>query len=95
MSSASVLNPTPHYYSGTPGVIASYSSLTLLVPQPFVHTVVPQVKIPKLSIKKFSGDLTKWVTFWDSFNSAIHSNPSLSSMNKFNYLMSLVDSSAA
>lgn len=59
------------------------------------HAVIPRVKLPKLSIKRFNGDLTKWVTYWDSFNSSIHSNPSLSSVDKFNYLMSLVESSAA
>lgn len=60
------------------------------------HTpVTSQVKLPKLSMKRFNGDLTKWMTFWDSFNSSIHSNPSLSSIDKFNYLMSLVESSAA
>ena len=37
------------------------------VTRPSVHAAVPQVKLPKLSIKKFGGDLTKWVTFWDTF----------------------------
>ena len=53
------------------------------------------MKLPKLSIKKFNGDLTKWVTFWDSINSSIHTNPVLSSVDKFNYLTSLLESSAA
>ena len=35
------------------------------------------------------------MTFWDSFNSSIHANPILSSVDKFNYLVSLVESSAA
>ena len=60
-----------------------------------LHTAGPQVKLPKLSIRKFNGDLTKWVTFWDSFNSSIHTNPALSSVDKFNYLTSLLDSTAA
>ena len=34
-------------------------------------------------------------TFWDSYNSSIHSNSSLSDVDKFNYLVSLVESSAA
>ena len=34
------------------------------------------------------------VTFWDSFNSSIHTNPMLSNVDKFNYLTSLLDSSA-
>ena len=57
--------------------------------------IVPRVKLPKLSIKKFNGDLTKWVTFWDAFNSSIHANPTLTSVDKFNYLVSFLESSAA
>ena len=52
-----------------------------------LHAIASQVKLPKLSIKKFNGELTKWVTFWDSFNSSIHTNPKLSSVDKFNYLI--------
>ena len=55
----------------------------------------PQVKLPKLILRKFNGDLTKWVTFWDTFNSAIHSNPNISSVDKFSYVHSLMDSTAA
>lgn len=55
----------------------------------------PRVELPKLSIKKFSGDLTKWATFWDSFDSAIHRNPSLSDIDMFDYLKSYLESTAA
>ena len=55
----------------------------------------PRVKLPKLSLKRFNGDITKWASFWDSFNSAIHSNSSLSSVEKFNYLNSFLESTAA
>ena len=57
--------------------------------------VQPKVKLPKLTIKKFNGDLTKWFTFWDSFESAIHSNTTLSNVCKFNYLHSFSDSMAS
>ena len=53
------------------------------------------VKLPKLSLKKFGGDLTKWMTFWDTFESSVHNNPSLSKIDKFNYLNSLLESAAA
>ena len=33
--------------------------------------------------------------FWDTFNSTIYTNPSLSRVDKFNYLVSLLESSAA
>ena len=76
----------------------SLSAHTTAIPSMYpVHsqTIVPQVKLPKLTMKKFNGDLTKWATFWDSFCSSIHSNPTLSSIDKFNYLSSLLDSTAA
>ena len=52
-------------------------------------------KLPKLSLRKFYGDPTSWMPWWDSFNSAVHSNESLSSADKFNYLRSLLDGQAA
>lgn len=42
--------------------------------------------LPKLSLLTFSGDPLTWQTFWDSFCAAIHANPSLSRIQKFNYL---------
>ena len=55
----------------------------------------PKVKLPKLTLKKFSGDPTAWTPFWDSYESAIHQNPDLLDIDKFNYLQSLVEHSAA
>lgn len=55
----------------------------------------PRVKLPKLLFKKFNGDLMKWATFWDTFESAIHDNPALGSIDKFNYLNLLLDSAAS
>ena len=54
-----------------------------------------KVKLPKLTLEKFSGDATAWTTFWDSYESAIHLNPDLSDIDKFNYLQSLVEQLAA
>ena len=53
-----------------------------------------KVKLPELTIKRFNRDLTKWCTFWDMFESSIHNNPALSSVDKFNYLLLLLESSA-
>ena len=52
-------------------------------------------KLPKLHLPKFSGDVTKFKSFWDSFDSAIHRNPDLSEIDKFNYLKALLDRPAA
>ena len=43
-------------------------------------------KLPKLHLPKFAGNITKFQTFWDSFESAVHMNPDLSSIDKFNYV---------
>ncbi len=53
------------------------------------------VKLPKLTLKRFNGDLTRWTAFWDSFQSAIHDNPSLSDVDKFNYLNSQLEGPAS
>ena len=55
----------------------------------------PSVELPKLSLKKFSGDITTWSTLWDSFESAIHKNLNLSDTDKFNYLNSILENTAA
>ena len=81
------------------GVTHMPTSLMPTVPATVYHnpvgTNVPHVRLPKLNMKRFNGDLTKWTTVWDSFSSSIHTNPSLSSIDKFNYLISLLESTAA
>jgi hypothetical protein len=52
-------------------------------------------KLPKLELPKFSGKVTEWSSFWDLYNTAIHSNASVSKVNKFNYLFSLLEGNAA
>ena len=46
-----------------------------------------QVKLLKLVIRNFGGDITGWTTFWDSFESAIDRNPGLSEIDKFKLLL--------
>ena len=54
-----------------------------------------KAKLPKLSLPIFSGDPVAWTTFWESFSSAIHQNADLSDIEKFQYLQSLLQKSAA
>ena len=53
-----------------------------------------KIKLPKLEIKKFSGNPGEWVTFWDSFQSAIRTNEQLTDTQKFQYLKMYVDKTA-
>ena len=50
--------------------------------------------MPKLVLSKFKEDITKFQSFWDSFDSAVHKNPGLSIIDKFNYLKSLLEGRA-
>ena len=59
-----------------------------------VFRTTSSVKLPKLSLPPFNGEITAWTAFWDSYESAIHSNLALSDIDKFNYLRSLLEKNA-
>ena len=79
---------------------------TLVVPSPTSVPSAPstdlsssarewsRVKLPKLTIQPFGGDLTTWTPFWELYCAAIHDNPSLTDMEKFDYLRSLPEHTA-
>ena len=53
------------------------------------------VKLLKLEAPKFDGKYTNWISFWEQFDVAIHSQVSLSDVEKLAYLRnSLKDGSA-
>lgn len=61
--------------------------------EPVHHSSHSRAKLPKLTLRAFDGDVTKWLTFWDSYDAAIHTNRDLSDINKFTYLRTLVERS--
>ena len=95
------LRPQVPYQTST----TSYVPSPFLQPHPWsaasplptvnpLSATVTQVRLPKLSIKPFDGNVTTWTTFWDSYSAAIHDNPTLTEMDKFNYLRSMLRRSA-
>ena len=52
-------------------------------------------RLLKLSLLKFRGDVTNWSAFWDSYRSAVYENSSITVVDKFNYLNSLLEGPAA
>ena len=60
------------------------------------NTSAPTIKakLPKLTLRKLSGDPKSWQSFWDSFEAALHNNSGVSKIDKFNYLKSLVEGNA-
>ena len=67
-------------------------------PRPVTEIAGPntgrKVELPRLELPTFSGIITEWPTFWDSFSSTIHSDKSLSDIDKFKYLMSILEGEA-
>ncbi|XP_030763068.1 uncharacterized protein LOC115887734 [Sitophilus oryzae] len=53
------------------------------------------VKLPEIKLPKFSGQYENWLEFRDTFDSLINSNNNLSKIQKFHYLRSALESSAA
>ena len=72
---------------------ANYSPSTVANQQHLNFTAKP--RLPKITLPRFNGDVKKWNTFWDSFDSAIHSNTDIANIDKFNYLKSLIEGQAS
>ena len=54
-----------------------------------------RVKLPKIELPTYSGKYTDWCTFWDTFDSTVHKNPTLSDVERFHYLATSLSGSAA
>ena len=52
------------------------------------------IRLPKIELPKFNGDITRFNSFWQAFNCAVHSNDSISEVHKLNYLMNLLEGPA-
>ena len=53
------------------------------------ENLVKNVKLPKLSITKFNGKFSEWLSFWNTFEAEIVST-NLPSASKFGYLKELL-----
>lgn len=53
------------------------------------------VKLPKLVIQKFSGEICEWQGFWSQYKTTIHDQEHLSKTDKFSYLKSFLSGTAA
>ena len=53
---------------------ASRTHVLTAPPEARPHVSHDKVKLPKLVLRPFNGDITIWNTFWESYDSAIHKN---------------------
>ena len=52
------------------------------------NNINDNAKVPKLVINNFDGNVLHFMSFWDQFKAAIHSNAKSNNIDKFNYLIS-------
>ena len=69
--SAKVLNPLDLSASH------SYHNSTVSTPRP------SKSRLPKITLAKFKGEVTQFRSFWDSFESTVHTNTNLTKIDKF------------
>lgn len=48
------------------------------------------VRLPKIDIRKFDGEISDWLAFRDTFDSLIHRNGTITNIQKFNYVKSVL-----
>ena len=68
------------------GAIVKGEGMTGFREEERLRKLTPSIKLAKLELMKFDGNIWKWQEFWDSFEAMIHKNPSLQPVDKFNYL---------
>lgn len=59
-----------------------------------VNVQQSRVKLPEIKLPIFDGTIREWSSFRDSFRSLIDSNPQLSNVDKFSYLLSSLSKDA-
>ena len=53
-----------------------------------------EMRLPKLELPSFYGDVLKFSSYWDQFRCAVHENKELSSVQKFTYLRATLKGTA-
>ncbi len=52
------------------------------------------IRLPKLNLVKFNGDVTRFQAFWQSFSCSVDQNEELSDIHKLNYLLNSLEGAA-
>ena len=53
------------------------------------------VKLPKLDVPLFNGDITCWIAFWEQFSVSVHGRKELSNVEKLAYLKNAIKDGSA
>ncbi|XP_050508013.1 uncharacterized protein LOC126885481 [Diabrotica virgifera virgifera] len=71
------------------------STHSVNVDQVQVNQVISQIKLPTISLPHFQGLYGGWLEYHDTYDSLIHRNPGINSIQKFHYLRASLSGEAA
>ncbi|XP_055604177.1 uncharacterized protein LOC129752419 [Uranotaenia lowii] len=58
-------------------------------------TIVTDLKLPRMTLPVFSGNILEWQSFYDLFDSAVHKNPALTDSQRLYFLKTNLEGEAA
>ena len=91
----SVIEPRRTTVESTPLSITAPPFVPTPAPSDLRPAREPVSRLPNLTLPVFTGDPLMWQPFRDSFDSAVHNSPSLSKVQKFNYLRAQLQGDAS
>ncbi|XP_071136836.1 uncharacterized protein [Mytilus edulis] len=72
-------NDAARILTETSQIATSISTSSYTVPS----AISSNHRLPKLTLPTFNGNILEWPSFWDSYESAVHYNPTLTDVQKF------------
>lgn len=58
------------------------------------NPVSSHLRLPKFTLREFTGNIIQWVSWWDQYKICIHENETLTDRDRFNYLRMYVKGTA-
>ena len=59
-----------------------------------ISTGSASIRLPKITLPRFNGDIARFMAFWQSFENAIDKNEGIAAIDKLNYLVNLLEGPA-
>ena len=86
-----------HEKAGSPGIMVPFAPMTrsMSVASNHEEAMSYNLRLPKLKLRSYDGNLAEWTTFWDMFTTSVHNNPKIATIDKFSYLKSVLEGPAA
>lgn len=75
-------------------VLSIYRNLTKIESSQTCSNTSSNIRLPKIVLPQFNGNIKKWPEYFDTFNALIHNSDTLTDTEKFHYLVSSLSGDA-